>query len=81
MPLLSVHGMTYPGLCSVQDVLVAVQLCGGGGGAGVAAVPGLRQAEAANLLAGGEWGNEPLLLLLVSVLLDGTARRVWKIVV
>ena len=74
MPLLSVHGMTYPGLCSVQDVLVAVQLCGGGGGAGVAAVSRLREAEAPNLFAGGEWSYEFLLLLLVSVIKDWTVK-------
>ena len=67
--------MTHPGLGSVQDVLVAVQLCGGGGGAGVAAVSRLRQAEAPNLFAGGEWSYEFLLLLLVSVVFDWTAEK------
>ena len=67
--------LTHPGLGSVQDVLVAVQLCGGGGGAGVAAVSRLRQAEAADRFAGGEWGYEFLLLLLASVVFDWTAEK------
>ena len=71
--------LTYPCFGSVQDVLVAVQLGGGGGGAGVAAVPGLGEAEAADFLARGERRQELLLLLLASVLFYGSVEKLYKI--
>lgn len=56
---------------TIQNPLVADQLCCGARGPGVTAVARLRQRKAPDLLALGERSDELLLLLLRAVLHDG----------
>jgi len=58
-------------LRAVDDPLVALEARGGASGAGVGASLRLGEAEAAHQLAGGQFGQILLLLLLRSIGLDG----------
>ena len=50
-------GICNPSLAAIKNVLVPMQYCSGGGSAGVAPVPGLRQSKATDLGTGGIGGQ------------------------